>query len=105
MHKLLISLFIGLAAAVIDITPMLLQKTDRLFIASAFFVWLVLGLFIPKINFVANAVLNGVIIAVLFVLPLSFLIYKLDPKGLLIVIITTIILGGCVGYFSKLLLG
>ena len=105
MPKLLISLFIGLAAAVIDAVPMLCQKTDRLFIASAFFVWLVLGLFIPKINFVANAFLNGVIVAFLFVLPLSFLIYKLDPKGLPIVIGTTLVLGGCVGCFSRLLLG
>jgi hypothetical protein len=104
MHKLLITLSIGLVAALIDVAPMLWQKMDRLFVASAFFVWLVLGLFIPKINFIASAFLNGVIVALLFVLPWSFLIYKFDSKGLLIVIITTIILGGCVGYFSKLLL-
>ncbi|MDR2431759.1 MAG: hypothetical protein LBD99_05860 [Candidatus Margulisbacteria bacterium] len=105
MHKLLIALFIGLAAAVIDIAPMFWQKMDRFFVASAFFVWLVLGLFISRINFAANAFLNGSTTALLFILPMSFLIYKLDPKGLPIVIVTTIAPGGCVGYFSKLLLG
>ena len=102
MKNYLISLLIGLIAAVIDTAPMILRKMDRLFIVSAFFVWIVLGLFIPKISFVSISFLNGIIVAILFVLPMVILIYKLDPKGLPIIIVTTIILGCGVGFFSNL---
>jgi hypothetical protein len=36
---------------------------------------------------------------------MAFLIYKLDPKGLPMVIITTIILGCGIGFFSKIFIG
>jgi hypothetical protein len=96
------SLLIGLVAAVIDTAPMVIRKMDKYFILSAFFVWIILGIFIPRINIVSNSFLNGSIVAILFVLPMTFLIYKLDPKGLPMVIITTIVLGCGVGFFSKL---
>jgi hypothetical protein len=102
MKNLLISILIGLIAAGIDIAPMIIRKMDKYFILSAFLVWIVLGIFIPKIHFVAYSFLNGAIVAILFVLPMSFLIYKLDPKGLPVVIIATLILGACVGFFSNL---
>jgi len=102
MKQFLISLVIGLAAAVIDTAPMIIRKMDKLFIISAFFAWVILGIFIPRINFVSISFLNGIIVAVLFVLPMAFLIYKLDPKGLPPVIVTTIVLGCAVGFFSKM---
>ena len=105
MKSYLISLLIGLMAAVVDTVPMILRKMDKYFIISAFFVWVVLGIFIPRIHFVSISFLNGIIVAVLFVLPMEFLIYKLDPKGLPIVIVTTIVLGGVVGFFSKIFIG
>jgi hypothetical protein len=101
MKNFLISLLIGLVAAVIDTAPMVIRKMDKYFIVSAFFVWIILGIFIPKINFVPYSFLNGIIVAILFVLPMSFLIFKLDPKGLPIIIVTTIVLGCGVGFFSK----
>jgi hypothetical protein len=102
MKNCLISLLIGLIAAVIDTVPMILRKMDKFFVLSAFFTWIILGIFIPKINFVSISFLSGIIAAVLFVLPMTFLIYKLDQKGLPIVVVTTIILGGGVGFSSKL---
>lgn len=104
MKNILISLGIGLIAAIIDVAPMIIRKMDKSFIVSAFLVWIVLGLFISKLHFVSNAVLNGLIVSLLFVLPISVLIYKLDPKGLPIVIITTIILGCGVGFLTGLLI-
>jgi hypothetical protein len=98
----LLSLVIGLIAAVIDTAPMIIRKMDKFFIISAFFTWVILGIFIPKINFVSISFLNGIIIAILFVLPMAFLIYKLDPKGLPVIIVTTVVLGCAVGFFSKI---
>jgi hypothetical protein len=102
MKSYLISLLIGLVAAVIDTVPMIIRKMDKYFIVSAFLVWVVLGLFIPKLNFVPIAFLNGIIAAILFVLPMAFLIYKLDPAGLPMVIGITVVLGCAVGFFSNL---
>ncbi|GHT59366.1 hypothetical protein AGMMS50239_05840 [Bacteroidia bacterium] len=102
MKNILISLAIGSIAAIIDITPMIIKKTDKFFILSAFLVWIILGIFIPRINIVSNSVLNGLIVSLLFVLPISILIYKLDPSGLPIVIVTTIILGCGIGFLSGL---
>ncbi|MDR1315897.1 MAG: hypothetical protein LBK13_03390 [Spirochaetales bacterium] len=102
MKTFFISLAIGLIAAVIDTVPMIIRKMDNFFIISAFCTWIILGLFIPQINFVTIPFINGIIVAVLFVLPMSFLIYKLDHKGLPAVIITTIVLGCAVGFFSKM---
>jgi hypothetical protein len=102
MKNYLISLLIGLVAAIIDTAPMIIRKMDKFFIISAFLVWIVLGLFIPRINFVSISFLNGIIVSVLFVLPMAFLIYRLDPSGLPIIIISTIILGCGIGFFSKL---
>jgi hypothetical protein len=104
MKNYLISLVIGLIAAIIDTVPMIMRKMDKFFIVSAFLVWIVLGLFIPKLNFVPISFLNGIIVSVLFVLPTAFLIYRLDPAGLPIVIGTTIVLGGAVGFFSNLII-
>ena len=105
MKSYLVSLVIGLVAAVIDVVPMIARKMDKFFIISAFFTWIVLGVFIPKINFTPISFLNGAIVAILFVLPMSVLIYKLDPKGLPAIAITTIVLGCAVGFFSKKFIG
>jgi hypothetical protein len=105
MKGYLISLVIGLIAAVIDVAPMVARKMDKLFIISAFFTWIILGIFIPRINFTTISFLNGIIVAVLFVIPMSVLIYKLDPKGLPAIAVTTIILGCAVGFFSKKFIG
>jgi len=102
MKAFFLSLAIGLIAAIIDIAPMIARKMDKIFIVSAFCTWIILGIFIPRINFVSISFLNGIIVAVLFVLPMAFLIYKLDPTGLPPVIVTTIILGCAVGFFSRM---
>jgi hypothetical protein len=105
MKNLLMSLIFGLIAAVVDIAPMIARKMDKWFIISAFVTWLVLGIFIPRINLVSNYFLNGSLVAVLFVLPMSFLICKLDPNGLIPIAITTIVLGAVVGFFSRKMRG
>ena len=46
----MVSLVIGLIAAVIDTAPMVIRKMDKFFIVSAFCVWVILGIFIPKIK-------------------------------------------------------
>ena len=105
MNSFLISLLIGLIAAVIDTAPMVIRKMDKYAVLSAFFTWIILGIFIPRINLVPIHFLNGIIVAILFVLPILVLIFKSVPKSVPIVVATTIVLGSGVGFFSKMFLG
>jgi len=100
MKSLLISLLIGLAAAAVDTLPMILKKLDRMFILSAFFFWLVLGVLIPRVQLLSSAWLNGLVTALLVLVPLLFLIYRQDREALLQICLTTLVLGAAVGWAS-----
>jgi uncharacterized membrane protein len=43
MQKLLISLFIGIIAGIIDVIPMIVQKLDKYANMSAFIHWIIMG--------------------------------------------------------------
>jgi len=100
MQNLLISLIIGLAAAIIDTLPMFIKKLDKMFILSAFFYWLLLGFIIPRVSIYSISWLNGIIVALIILIPMIFLIVKLDKEAIPIIIITSIVLGAGVGFTS-----
>jgi hypothetical protein len=101
----MVSLIIGLIAAIIDITPMIIKKLNKIALISAFSAWVILGVFIPRIELLSISWLNGIVVALLFNFPTMCLIYGSEKKGVIPVIITTIVLGCGVGFFSKLFLG
>lgn len=103
MNYFAISILIGLAAGTIDVIPMIIKKLDILFILSAFTMWIVVGIFVSKIQIVDIAALNGILVALLIFLPLSFLIYKLDKSAFMQVRISTVVLGGLLGFFSNIM--
>jgi hypothetical protein len=105
MNSLLISLVIGVIAGVIDIVPMIIQKLDKYAIISAFSAWVILGVFIPRIDLVPIPFLNGIIVALLFILPTLCLVFKEEKKGVIPIIIMTIILGAFIGVVSQIFLG
>lgn len=104
MNQLLLSLLIGLIAAIIDVTPMILQKLDRSFVISAFLFWIVAGVMIPRMTLVENGWINGSLCAFLLLVPQLFLIGKLDPKAIPIIVGTTLVLGAGVGFASSKLI-
>ena len=97
MNSFTISLCIGLAAAVIDIIPMIIKRLDKLFILSAFTMWIFVGIANGMLNIVETPVLNGLAVALMFFLPLSFLIFRQDNSAFLQICITTVLLGSLVG--------
>jgi hypothetical protein len=105
MNGLIISLIIGLIAAIIDIIPMVIKKLGKIAIISAFSAWTILGVFIPRIELLPISWLNGIIVALLFNFPTMCLIYRTEKRGVVPVIITTIVLGCGVGFFSNVFLG
>lgn len=104
MTNFLFSLGLGIAAAAIDVAPMIAKKMDKMYILSAFFMWVALGIIIPTTKLIPINWLNGVFIALLCVLPVLFLVIKLDKQAIPIMIITTIILGAAIGVVSKIIL-
>jgi len=102
MNHLLLSICIGLAAALADTIPMILKKLDKLFILSAFFMWLIIGMVNAYFYVSSIPLLNGLFIALMFFLPLSFLIYRLDSSAFLQVCISTVVLGCLVGLLTGL---
>jgi hypothetical protein len=104
MNNFLISVFIGLAAAIIDCVPMFVKKLDIMFILSAFTMWMIVGILSSNFQLVKYPTLNGASIAILMFIPLSFLIYRLDRNAIAQVIISTLILGCSVGFISGLLI-
>jgi hypothetical protein len=104
MEAFLVSLLIGLVAAAIDVTPMLIRKLDRWFVLSAFVFWLAAGLLIPRVKLVPWPWLSGLIVSVLLVAPLLPLIAKMDRPAVPMVAVTTLVLGTAVGWVSGLLI-
>ena len=98
MNTILIALFIGIIAGVIDIAPMIFQKMDKFSIISAFCHWVVLGLIIPYVSWDIQPWLKGSFIAVLTAIPIMLIVFPQDPKALIPIFIFSIILGAGVGF-------
>lgn len=104
MQNFLISLGLGLAAAAIDVAPMLAKKLDRTFVLSALFMWVALGLIIPVARLIPVAWLNGSCVALLCAIPVICLVVKLDRQAIPIMLATTVVLGAAIGILTKLLI-
>lgn len=105
MNHLFIALIIGVAAGIIDVVPMIIQKMDRYSCISAFVHWVVLGLIIPFTTWEVQPWLKGLIIAELTAIPLMIIIYPQDPKALIPMIIFSAILGIGIGLAGSKFIG
>jgi hypothetical protein len=104
MQNFLVCSGLGIAAAVIDVAPMALRKLDPLFILSAFFFWLFLGFLIPNVTLVPLRWLNGVVVAWMMLVPLAFLVFKLDRSALPVMAVSTTVLGAAIGIVAPLVM-
>jgi hypothetical protein len=97
MNNILIALCIGIAAGIIDVAPMIIQKMDKSACISAFIHWIVLGLIIPFVNWDMQPWLKGLIIAVLSAVPIMVIVYPQEPKSIIPIFIFSAILGIGIG--------
>jgi hypothetical protein len=98
LNNILIALFIGVIAGIIDIAPMIIQKMDKFSCISAFCHWVVLGLLIPYVSWDIQPWLKGLFIAVLTAIPIMLIVFPQDPKALIPILIFSVILGAGVGF-------
>jgi hypothetical protein len=93
MENILIALAIGVAAGIVDVTPMIIMKLDKTANWSAFVHWVVLGLIIPFVHWNIDPWLKGLIIGELTTLPVMIIVAKNDKKSLIPMVFFSAILG------------
>lgn len=93
MEKILIALCIGVAAGIIDVIPMIIQKLDKTANWSAFIHWVVLGLIIPFVHWDMDPWLKGLVIGVLTTVPVMIIVGSNDRKALIPMTLFSAILG------------
>lgn len=97
MNNILIALLIGIAAGIIDVVPMLIQKLDKQACLSAFVHWIILGLIIPFVAWNIDPWIKGLIIGVLSAIPVILMIWKEDKKSSVPILLFSAFLGAAVG--------
>ena len=105
MNDILIALIIGIIAGIIDVIPMILQKTDKYANLSAFFHWVFLGLIIPFVSWDMVPWLKGLIIAELSAIPILLIVAPKDKKAIVPIVVMSAILGMGVGLAGKYFIG
>ncbi len=105
MNDILIALVIGIAAGIIDVTPMIIQKTDKYANLSAFVHWVVLGLIIPFVSWNITPWLKGLIIAELFAIPVLLMVAPKDKKAIIPITVMSAVLGVVVAIAGNVFIG
>ncbi len=98
MKKQLIVLIVGLAAGVLDLVPLILVGAPIFNMAAILVFWLVACLFMAKTGLVKNTILNGLLIAVLLMMPLILTVSAVNPKDFLPMLSMAVILGPIAGW-------
>jgi hypothetical protein len=96
--KIRTGLFLGAVFGLIDMIPMVIQKLTWDANLSAFSLWVVSGIFLATSDLKLSAVLKGIVVSFLCLLPCAVLIGGKEPFSLIPICIMTLILGGLLGF-------
>lgn len=96
-------LLIGLIAAIVDITPMILRKMNPYSIGSAFVFHLILPSLLYLMPIFGSHWLKGALFYLILSLPVLILIAKEEKKAVPIVALNTIVIGSLVGWILSFL--
>jgi hypothetical protein len=98
-QKIRIGLLLGVAAGIVDVLPMALQKLPWDACLSAFLLWSVAGFMLAASGLKMPAVPKGLLITGLCLLPSVPLIASKEPASLIPIAAMTLVLGSALGYF------
>jgi len=105
MDDFLIAVVIGLVAGLIDVTPMIIMKLEKVANISAFVHYFVLGLIIPFVNWGIDPWLKGIIISFLSALPVMIIVYPKNKKAIIPMIAFSLVLGAGIGIAGAKFIG
>jgi hydrogenase/urease accessory protein HupE len=97
MNRIFAGLLVGVIAGILDIIPMILQKLSWVANLSAFSMWVIIGLLIATNNLKLPAIIKGILLSILVLIPTAIIIGSKEPKSLIPITIMTIILGSITG--------
>jgi CHASE2 domain-containing sensor protein len=98
MRKTIIGVTIGFIAGLIDLIPMIIQKLTWDANISALTMWIIIGFLTTRSDLKINAIIKGILIAFLVLMPSAILIGWKEPFSLIPIAVMTIILGGLLGF-------
>jgi hypothetical protein len=105
MNTILISIAIGIAAGLLDILPMVLQKQEKSAIISAFLQYFFVAILIVNTNlFGMPWWLQGGLIALAMALPVVVIVAEKDKKAAPIICATAVVLGTLISVAGHTLL-
>jgi hypothetical protein len=101
MKNNMIAMLIGLLVGLIDLIPLVLVGAPLLNMLSIVTFWIITAVFIANITFFKNALINGLMISIMNMLPLVMVIYTINPKDFLPMLSMAVLLGPLAGYLNK----
>jgi hypothetical protein len=105
MHTILISIAIGIAAGLLDILPMILQKQDKRAIISAFLQYFFVAIIIVNIDLFGLVWwIKGGLIALALALPVVVIVAEKDKKAAPIICGMAVVLGTLISVAGHILL-
>lgn len=106
MYAVLIALVFGIIAGIIDILPMLKNKSiPRSSIAAMFAQWVFLGLIIPFVYWDMAPWFKGALIGFLGMIPAMIIVYERNHKALLPTALGGLLLGAAIGTANYFVMG
>ena len=103
MNPILTGILLGIVAGIIDVIPMIIKKLTWDANISAFTMWIVVGFFISAIYINIQPIVEGILIALLTLMPCAILIGWKEPKSLIPILVMTILLGGLLGWLIPII--
>jgi hypothetical protein len=104
MNRIVAGLLVGVIAGILDVIPMILQKLSWVADISAFSMWIIIGLLIATNNLKLPAIIKGILISILVLIPCAIIIGSKDPTSLIPITIMTIVLGSISGIITNKLI-
>ena len=97
MKKNIIILTIGLVAGILDLIPLIFVQAPLFNMLSIVAFWVSATIFIANTMLLKNYILNGLIIAIILMLPMALAVSASNPKDFMPMMFMAIILGPLVG--------
>ena len=93
MRDARVIVLVGLAAGLLDLIPLVMVGAPVFNMVAIVVFWLVAVFFMAKTKLFANPLLNGLVVAVLIMLPVVLIVYTVNPKDFLPMLSMAVILG------------
>lgn len=93
MRSALVIVLVGLAAGLLDLIPLVMVDAPVFNMVAIVVFWLVAVIFMATTTLVENPYLNGLVVAVMIMLPLILTVYTVNPGDALPMLSMAVILG------------